>query len=328
MSWCHVIVNILLALILYLLNGWLGNIQQDHKDLFKYGKFTFESNPSTNFSGNFFQKIVNPAVFLAIVCAILQHFSLETVALDLWLLVPFYWILRMLFYLFKNLFAFVNWKYEACALITSITLSEGTMLLLIRPLIEDGKAVFLDATEFRDAFWFALIAYLAKLFWDISKHHFEGDNIFPESKRRYIISTRYQRFSRRFGLHIDKTISSRCSFNSIAGEKHFKCLLYAIMIYEDYCRPPMVRGLEYFTRILRLKREMSLGIMQYKTTEIITNNQSIELAIDKLFSYYNQENNTSCAVSSAIEAYNNGSDYLYEVYAIYSHLIEISSIKE
>ena len=100
------------------------------------------------------------------------------------------------------------------------------------------------------------------------------------------------------------------------------------MIYEDYCRPPMVRELEYFIRFLRLKREMSLGIMQYKTTEIITNNQSIELAIGKLFSYYTKENNISCGISSAIEAYNNGSDYLFEVHAIYSHLIDISSITE
>ena len=98
------------------------------------------------------------------------------------------------------------------------------------------------------------------------------------------------------------------------------------MIYEDYCRPPFIRGLEYFTRVLRLKREMSLGIMQYKTTDIITNIQSIELAIDKLFSYYSKESSTSCAVTSAIGAYNNGMDYFFEVYAIYVQLTEMNEL--
>ena len=328
MSWCHVLVNFLLALMLYLINGWLGNIQQDHKDLFKYGKFTFESNTDISFSGNFFQIIVNPSVFLAIVCAILQQLSFEAVVLDLWLLVPFYWLFRLAFYLVKNLFSFVNWKYEFYSFALSILLSEGTLFVLIRPLIENNESIFLDAAEFRNAFWFALIAYLAKLFWDVSKHHFEGEKVFPDSKRRKIITTRYQNFIRCFGSHIDKALTTRCMFNCSADEENFKCLLYAIMIYEDYCRPPMMRWLEYLIRGLHLKRKMSLGIMQYTTTDIINDYQSIDLAIDKLFSYYSKENNRSAAVSSAIEAYNCGSDYLYEVYSIYYHLIKINGLEE
>ena len=66
--------------------------------------------------------------------------------------------------------------------------------------------------------------------------------------------------------------------------------------------------------------------MQYTTTDIISDNQSIDLAIDKLFSYYSKENNRSAAVSSAIGAYNRGSDYLFEVYAIYNQQIERLSI--
>ena len=233
-----------------------------------------------------------------------------------------------MFYLIKNLLVFVNWKYEIYAFILSILLSEGTLYLLIRPLIESNQSVFLDAAEFRNAFWYALIAYLAKLFWDISKHHFEGETVFPNSKRGKIIATRYQNYIRRFGSHIDKALTTRCSFNCIADEENFKCLLYAIMFYEDYCRPPMVRWLEYLLRVLHLKREMSLGIMQYTTTDIISDNQSIDLAIDKLFSYYSKENNRSAAVSSAIGAYNRGSDYLFEVYAIYNHLIELNGLQE
>ena len=306
----------------------LGNIQQDHRDLFKYGKFTFESNSESSFSGNFFQKIINPAVYLAIVCAILQYFSLEAIALDLWLLVPFYWLLRLMIYSIKNMLVFVNWKYEIYAFIVSLLLSEGTMFLLIRPLIESEESVFLDAAEFRNAFWYALITYLATLFWDISKHYFDGEMVFPNSKRAKIITTRYKKYIRRFGSHIDKALSTRCTFNCIADEESFKCLLYAIMFYEDYCRPPIVHWSEYLIRVLHLKREMSLGIMQYTTTDIISDNQSIDLAIDKLFSYYSKENNRSDAVSSAIGAYNRGSDYLFEVYAIYNHLIELNRLKD
>ena len=326
MSWNDVLINFIFALFLFLLNGWLGNIQEDHADIFKYGKFTFESNTTTNFEGNFFQKIVNPTVYLAIICATLQHFSLESIAVELWLVVPFFWVMRFFAYLFENLLVFVNWKYEVYAFVTSITLGETTLFFLIRPLIESNESVFLDASEFRDAVWFAIIAYLAKLFWDMSKHHFEGVNVFPNSKRQRIIRNRYRKFRLRYNSYIDELFASGNLFNDIEDREYFRCLLYAIMIYEDYCRPPMIRGLEYITRVLRLKREMSLGIMQYKSTEIISNRQSISLAVNKLFAYYIKDSNRAAAVSAAIGAYNKGESYLFEVYAIFTYLLEINGI--
>lgn len=62
----YIMLNILFAFGLFFLNALLGRIQYGLSGkLFQYGKFTFADAEQQNFSGNFFQKIVNPAVYLA-----------------------------------------------------------------------------------------------------------------------------------------------------------------------------------------------------------------------------------------------------------------------
>ena len=67
-------LNLLLALGLFCLNALLGAIQYRHRgDLFAYGKFSFDPKPEQQFSGNFFQKTVNPAIYTALLCALFQR---------------------------------------------------------------------------------------------------------------------------------------------------------------------------------------------------------------------------------------------------------------
>ena len=63
----YIMLNILFAFGLFFLNALLGRIQYGLSGkLFQYGKFTFADAEQQNFSGNFFQKIVNPAVYLPV----------------------------------------------------------------------------------------------------------------------------------------------------------------------------------------------------------------------------------------------------------------------
>ena len=85
------------------------------------------------------------------------------------MVIPLYWVIRFLHIAAKNLFLFVNWRYELFSLCLSLLLGEGTFFLLLLPLLNANASIFIPVDELRNAIWFAIIAYLAKVIWDISK---------------------------------------------------------------------------------------------------------------------------------------------------------------
>lgn len=69
----------------------------------------------------------------------------------------------------------------------------------------------------------------------------------------------------------------------------FEMLLYSIMIYEDYNRPSIVR---FFERIImrlftlfKQKRQMTLGVMQVSTCLIISDIESVKIAVGRLYDH-------------------------------------------
>ena len=105
-------------------------------------------------------------------------------------------------------------------------------------------------------------------------------------------------------------------------------MLYAIMIYEDYNRPKLYRLVENFLKTICPQKVMTIGIMQVKSKEYITDLESIDLAIEKLLEVY-QDNFHNNPIGHAIEDYNGGSEFYYEeVSTIYSVLLELLSIDE
>ena len=90
----YIMLNILFAFGLFFLNALLGRIQYGLSGkLFQYGKFTFADAEQQNFSGNFFQKIVNPAVYLAVIAAVMQTYLPAEFIRSLWLVFPQFWVI-------------------------------------------------------------------------------------------------------------------------------------------------------------------------------------------------------------------------------------------
>lgn len=316
-----VIYNALLALVLFFLNGQLGKLQYGISEpLFRYGKFTFGPVDGQSFSGNFFQKIVNPAVYLAIIAAITQRFLPAEFLDSLWLLIPIFWLYRLVFMILRNVFPFLNLKYEAAALLLSLTLGEGTLFGIILPLARQNEQILIPVTALRDALWYAVLAYLLKTAWDIMRNLFEGESLYPDQCRENIVMRRYDKFSRKYGEFILTSVSA-CSEAplSTALREQVLRLIYAVMIYEDYNRPVLIRLGE---RILKAtffrRRTMSLGIMQTQTSRLISDRDSIALAIPRLLVPFLQDQIDP--VSSAISDYNPDDEYFTEVSAIYNIL--------
>ena len=106
------------------------------------------------------------------------------------------------------------------------------------------------------------------------------------------------------------------------------------MIVENYNRPWLARCVEYIVFFLH-KKKMSLGIMQVKTSDFITEKQSVELGTEKIVAlrkYYieeryatlnNYEKSLSHLITYVANEYNGyGDTYANEVETIFHTLYE------
>ena len=315
--------NILLALVLFFLNGQLGKLQYGISEpMFEYGKFTFMSNSEQSFTGNFFQKIVNPAVFLAVAAALTQYCLTPDYVESLWLLIPIFWLYRLIYMIWRNIFIFLNLKYEMIAFVLSLALGEGVFFGIIKPLLKEEEQIWIPATALRDALWYAILAYLAKTAWEIMRTSFGEENLYPDDRRREIVMKRYDKFSRKYGKDILAALSNYPQ-ESITTETREQIIrvIYAIMIYEDYNRSFLMRLAEWALKAtFFLHRTMSLGIMQVQTDWLISSRESIRLSVPPIVNSFIASQGDP--IYDSIFQHNPDQNYTEEVYAIYYILLE------
>lgn len=123
-------------------------------------------------------------------------------------------------------------------------------------------------------------------------------------------------------IQIEKEIRDKYQFPSSIIQNEFLYIFYSVMIYEDHCRPPFVRACEYAMKFLLRKREMSLGVMQVKTSKLISSRKSINLALDKLYQAYNDCDGNDKVYWAAFR-YNPSNSYAVEVCAIHRELVKM-----
>ena len=285
----YILYNALAALGLFYLNGLLGKLQYNVSEpMFDYAEFDFGPRKKQNFSGNFLQKIVNPAVYLAAAAALAQYCSAEGFVETMWLLIPIFWLYRLIFMIWRNSFFFLNLKYEALAFVLSLLLGEGTFFCIIRPLLQQAQPIWIPATELRDALWFAILAYIFKTAWDILRMAFDGDNLYSESHRKGVALKRYGKFVAQYGDDVQLAVGQASQGQlSLPDYEQVVRLVYAIMIYEDFNRSAAMRTAEWLAKATVCRhRTMSQGIMQVRSARRITNKESIELAVPMIMEPY------------------------------------------
>ena len=316
-----VLFNLAAAVALFLLNGWLGKLQFGIDELsFEYGSISFFDTDSQSFSGNFFQKIVNPTVFLAAVASVMQGIGLQDMIGSLWLMIPMFWGIRLMYMILKNRLRILNLKWEALACLLSLGLGEGVFFGLIQELIRQGEAIWISSAALRDAIWFAILAYVARTAWSVMKKIYAGKHLYPQETLEAYVLKRYDAFSGKYGAYITQQVAERYGEKlSRDAQERFIRTIYAIMIYEDYNRPFLTRVLERIAKVTVFRScEMTLGIMQAKTTKLITDCQSIGIAMEELSRpFLSGEPDPEMR---AAEAYNFGENYAREVRGIYDML--------
>ena len=193
-----VILNLTLACVLFLINGLLGKMQYLYRNIFEYEIFSFEDSYQGNYSGNFFQLIINPVVFVTIICAFLQSNGNTDLCSNLWQVILFFWILRFLRFLIKGRIGFVNWIYEIISFFISNVLGIFLLFNCLLPLIEANKNVFISLENLRDAIWVAIIFYIFKVIWNICKCALESEYVFSDKRKEKAVTIRYKKFYKKY----------------------------------------------------------------------------------------------------------------------------------
>lgn len=309
-------LNVLFAGIFFVLNSVVGRWESGHK-IFEYGHFSFNLDEDMSFAGNFVLKTINPAVYVAILCAIFQMLGQLHICNSLWMIVPLYWTFRVIYMCAINILIYTNLKYEFMGFLISLVIGEGTFFLLLKPLIDKNESVFISREELRDAIWYAIFAYVLKITWDAYKIYLTADNVYPKYKREDAVIKKYKKFTSKYENIVDSTLLKKWK-NDTENKDEIFSLIYAIMIYEDYNRPFMVRIIEYAFKIILFTKEMTLGVMQVKSQKPISSKTSVKNGSEKIIDAYLAADDDK--VFSTICNYNCYGQHYEDVKAIYDIL--------
>lgn len=230
----------------------------------------FETDTAPAF--NFLFKVLGPVVYLIICMVLFQSVKLNILVRKCYFIVIYYWGFRFIWNIFANRWKLFNWNQNVLYWVSSIGISYW-----IYSNVKDINSILPTGENLIGEMWILIIAFLYAV---VNKVNF-GEYKSIKRKDNYLKS-RFEKFYDKYNNII------HTSFNN----SFYEALTYAIMIYEDFNRPYMIRMIEYI-RFYLSKKPHTLGIMQVKTNRYINDEQSLRLAIVKIINdnnaYINQE---------------------------------------
>jgi len=258
-------------------------------------------------------KVFGPIVYLIIVSSLLYKLELDQFVKNIYIVSVYYSILRFIVILLTNKTQFVSWPRY---------LGHSSLLIIFsylsyKFLIAEKQNIIPDLKSFANELWIIILVFLYQI---INKIEFSNES--SKRKKELYIRSKYRDFNRRYGLKIRSTLKNQ----------KLEALIFAIMIFEDFNRPKVVRFLEIISFYVHLKRKPhTLGIMQYKTSSYINDQKSVSLALKKIkldCLELSKEDDASNKyeyffVRKIIERYNGGSLYNVEVSDLYDILINL-----
>lgn len=248
-------VHIVLAICFFYILNWIGQ----HTVSLGYVQLSIFARQDEAPAFNFILRTASPVVFIIVVSAIMYAVGADNLVRGIWHVVLFYYIFRAIFNIAFGRARLINWKPFISQGVIAVWLS----WVLYDKFILTKRYIVPDAETLANNLWFVIILFLYSVLNRVQTSS-EGTR---RRKLRYI-TERYSTFRREYG-----DLISRAAVN-----EYIKHLAYAIMIYENFGRPRILRSIEMLIPRIALTR----GIMQVRSTERITDKQSVSIALDKL----------------------------------------------
>jgi len=248
-----------LAIVMFFVVNWLGkrSIPLGYIHLSVFAR----EDPAPAF--NFTFRVLAPVVFLLLVSVALYAIHLDRFVGNIFLVVFYYFGIRLLFNAFSERWRLLNWMSWGPQIIVTVALS----WLSYSYLIKNRSILFPNLDTIGKELWLAIAVFLYAL---LNRVRLAGKG--TEQRKRAYLRHRYTKFERRYGSVVRKH-TSNCKLEA---------LVFAVMILEAFNRPKLYRLIERM--LFPLGRAKSLGIMQVKARENISDLESVDLGTAKIVS--------------------------------------------
>jgi len=256
------ILHIVLAVGLFYIINWVGR----HSFSFGYMQLSVFEKTDDAPAFNFIFRIAAPLVYILLVSSILYTFNFDWIVQDIYRIVIYYFAFRYIFNISLGRAMLLNWKGELFISLSSITAA----YLLYDKLISTKQRLIPDFNTISNELWIIILIFLYSV---LNKVQVTSEG--TEKRIKNYLRRAYNKYKYKYGSIIESKVEDRT----------LEALVYAIMIYESFNRPRIVRGVERL--FFRLGKSKTLGIMQVTTNKRISDEESIELGIEKILNDYN-----------------------------------------
>ncbi|MDY3889312.1 MAG: hypothetical protein SOZ17_08905 [Agathobacter sp.] len=304
------IILLVLAILLEHVVAWAGSVLYSAATFAesKYAVYTFREDQNKPLTTNILMNILIPNVAMVFVYMLASKFSLVYIVREIVWFTVFYYVYRAVLICVilrrKELFRV---GYEVSVAGISVVIS----ILLNHYFFVNSKNVFIPVSELANELWIAIFLVLYQFLRTIIDKHVTQNAIIKKPMMVQYIAKKFHQFYKKYGDLVDVHIENRSTC----------ILLYSIMIFEDYNRGPLIRKLECIKCLLT--GSGTLGIMQVKSNHVITDQESVILAYEKLQNEIVQDGYTiydDYLIEQYAFEYNNDDDYAASVSSIYGHL--------
>lgn len=281
--------HIILALALFQLVNWIG----EHATDFGYASTTLFEEPNESLALNFLMRALAPAVFMLMLSAAAVAADHADLRIGIYWIAIYYYAFRVIYIVAMNMHRLVSWP--RFAIHAGVGLAAAW--LVYQNLILPSRSLLPNLDTAGNELWLAIFAFL---YAAANKVTVSGG---PGARRRNdFIKRSYNRAEFSYGSLINDRIS----------DDQLQLITYAILIYENYCRPPSVRTLE---RLCFWKQQRTTGVMQVASSTALSDEESVKLGVQKLSASWQRfvEENLYERTVSTITDYNKDSDYLLRV---------------
>lgn len=306
----QIAINTLLAFIIFFVVNTMGGLTLK----FGYTEMHYRYKREDNFGFDLAFKIFTP-ILIAIAFALIMHFlRLPDFYKHIWTAVVGSWLIRVLYILAWNRYSLMNWWiFFVQAVISSLIAYWLHHKLIISPAL-----LFPSRDNMVSEVWLIVVLFLYKAMADINPREIRSQS----RKAQYLEST-FNHIRSRFGKLISK--EAQCP--------EIEILTYSIIIHENFNRPKVVRTLENI--LSRIKKNGTYGIMQVKSTKMLSDKNSIIHGVHILTELFNkvktitEEKNpgykypqylTDLIIKRTAWHYNNSENYSEEIALIYDLL--------
>lgn len=288
--WAFLAMHFALALMLFFLVNWIGK----HAIDFGYASTSLFEEPNESVALNFFIRALSPAVFIILVSSAVVAVNRPELRLGIVNVVPYYYVLRAVIIFLLNRHRLISWPRYIGHSVFGVAFAALAYEYLILP----NLSLLPDLKTAGNELWLALLAFLYAV---ANKITLSGG---PGARRRNaFVSSHYVAARARFSEQIDSKIT----------DPLLKLIAYSVLVYEDYCRPPIIRTLE---RLAVWKKRRTTGIMQVSADEVLTDDESVGRGLDILLASWERhssEEHLWSRVRLSISDYNRDEDYIQRV---------------